>query len=177
MTSPFPSERSPTGIPGLDDILKGGLPAHRLYLVKGEPGTGKTTLALQYLLEGVRRGEACLYIALSETRDEITQVADSHGWSLDGLEMFELSALEGLLAQESQNTVFHPSEIELNKTTDLILKQVERVKPQRLVIDSLSELRLLSETGLRYRRQILSFKQFFSGRKVTVLFLDDPVPG
>ncbi|HUR58393.1 MAG TPA: ATPase domain-containing protein [Opitutaceae bacterium] len=173
MSSLSPLEHSATGIPGLDFILKGGFPANRLYLLKGEPGTGKTTMALQYLLEGVRRGEKCLYIALSETKDEIMEVGRSHGWSFDGLSIFELSALESLLAQESQNTVFHPSEIELNKTTELLLKTIDEVKPQRLVIDSLSELRLLSDSGLRYRRQMLSFKQYFAGQKITVILLDD----
>lgn len=145
----------------------------RLYLLKGNPGVGKTTLALQYLLEGIRRGEKGLYITLSETRDEILSVARSHGWSLDGLDIFELSALEHLLAQESQNTVFHPAEIELNKTTDILLNRINEVKPTRLVIDSLSELRLLSDTALRYRRQMLSLKQFLSVRDVTVMLLDD----
>lgn len=163
----------PTGIDGLDEILKGGLPTKRLYLVKGSPGVGKTTLALQFLLEGLRQGERGLYITLSETREEVMAVAQSHGWNLDGLDIFELSALEHLLAEEAQNTVFHPSEIELNKTTDILLARIDEVKPKRLVVDSLSELRLLSDTALRYRRQMLSLKQFLSVRDVTVMLLDD----
>jgi circadian clock protein KaiC len=168
-----PIKHSATGIPGLDAILKGGLPANRMYLLKGEPGTGKTTVALQYLMEGARLGEKGLYIALSETKDEIMEVSRSHGWSFEGITIFELSALESLLAQESQNTVFHPSEMELNKTTELLMKQIDETKPLRLVIDSLSELRLLSESGLRYRRQMLSFKQYFAGQNITVVLLDD----
>jgi circadian clock protein KaiC len=168
-----PDDVSPTGILGLDEILRGGLPQSRLYLLRGAPGVGKTTLALQYLLEGVARGEAGLYITLSETKDEVEGVARSHGWSLDKIAIFELSALEQQLAQQSQNTVFHPSEIELNKTTELILAEINRVNPRRLALDSLSELRLLSDTPLRYRRQMLSLKQYFNGKKITVLLLDD----
>jgi circadian clock protein KaiC len=171
--SPAPERSTPTGIPGLDEILRGGLPENRLYLLLGEPGAGKTTLALQYLQEGARRGEKGLYIALSETRDEILSVARSHGWSLEEIEIFELSALEHQLAQEERNTVFHPAEIELNKTTEQLLKKIEEVKPKRFVLDSLSELRLLSDSALRYRRQMLSLKQYFAGRHMTVLFLDD----
>jgi circadian clock protein KaiC len=167
------TEVSPTGIVGLDEILRGGLPQNRLYLLRGAPGVGKTTLALQYLLEGVARGESGLYITLSETKDEVEAVARSHGWSLDQIAIFELSALEQQLAQQSQNTVFHPSEIELNKTTELILAEINRVSPRRLALDSLSELRLLSDTALRYRRQMLALKQFFNGKKITVLLLDD----
>ncbi len=173
MSANSDSEVCPTGIEGLDEIIRGGLPRNRLYLVKGNPGVGKTTLALQFLLEGVRRGERALYITLSETREEIIGVARSHGWDLEGLGIFELSALEHQLAQESQNTVFHPAEIELNRTTDILLKRINEERPARLVIDSLSELRLLSDTALRYRRQMLSLKQFLSGRDITVVMLDD----
>jgi len=164
---------TPTGISGLDHILRGGLPAHRLYLLRGEPGAGKTTLALQYLLAGIQAGEAGLYITLSETRDEVEAVARSHGWNLDRLAIFELSALEAQLQQEEQNTVFHPSEIELNQTTAALIAKIEEVKPRRVAVDSLSELRLLADSALRYRRQMLSLKQYFAGKKITVLMLDD----
>lgn len=162
-----------TGIAGLDTILGGGLPGNRLYLVQGDPGVGKTTLALQFLLEGVRGHEKVLYIALSETRDEILAVAESHSWNLDDLEIFELSALEQQLAQTKQNTLFHPSELELSKTTKTLLDEIERVMPARLVLDSLSELRLLAENPLRYRRQILALKQFFAPLHCTAIMLDD----
>lgn len=167
------SDVAPTGIAGLDEILRGGFPDRRLYLLRGQPGVGKTTLALQFLLEGVRRGEPALYITLSETKDEIVAVAKSHGWSLEGLEIFELSALEQQLEQQSQNTVFHPSEIDLNRTTETLINVINRTAPRRLALDSLSELRLLSDTAFRYRRQMLSFKQYFSGKNITVLLLDD----
>jgi circadian clock protein KaiC len=162
-----------TGIEGLDYVLRGGFPRHRLYLVQGNPGVGKTTLALQFLLEGAARGETCLYITLSETKDELIGVAESHHWSLAPLTIFELSAMEQQLAQSAQNTLFHPSDVELTKTTQLLLAEVDRVKPSRVVLDSLSELRLLAESPLRYRRQMLAFKQFFAGRQCTVLMLDD----
>jgi circadian clock protein KaiC len=168
-----PDRPSPTGIAGLDAILRGGLPENRLYLLLGAPGVGKTTIALQYLLEGARTGETGLYIALSETQDEILSVARSHRWAIDQISIFELSALEQQLAQEERNTVFHPAEIELNKTTQMLLQRIQEVKPKRLVLDSLSELRLLSDSPLRYRRQMLSFKQFFAGQQMTVLLLDD----
>lgn len=164
---------SSTGIAGLDEILKGGLPGNRLYLLRGAPGVGKTTLALQYLLRGAELGERSLYIALSETRGEITSVAHSHGWNIEQLSIFELTALEQQLAEEEQNTVFHPADIELNKTTHLLLQRIQEVKPRRLVLDSLSELRLMSDTALRFRRQILSLKQFFAGQQMTALLLDD----
>lgn len=164
---------APTGVPGLDEVLKGGLPQNRLYLLRGEPGVGKTTLAMQFLLAGEERGEHGLYITLSETAEEIRDIADSHRWDLGRLAIFELSALEQELAQEAQNTIFHPSEIELNRTTDQLLRVIDQTRPRRLVLDSLSELRLLSDTALRYRRQMLSFKQFFAGRDITVLLLDD----
>ncbi|HEY2139792.1 MAG TPA: ATPase domain-containing protein [Chthoniobacterales bacterium] len=166
-------DRSATGISGLDDILGGGLPANRLYLLEGKPGTGKTTLALQYLLTGARRGEKVLYITLSETRDELEEVADSHGWSLDGIDVVELSAIGSQLEAAAQNTLFHSSEVELTQTTKMLLDEVERVQPERVVFDSISELRLLSQSPLRYRRQILALKQYFAGRKCTTLLLDD----
>jgi circadian clock protein KaiC len=162
-----------TGIAGLDDILRGGFPARRLYLVQGAPGSGKTTLALQFLLAGARAGEAVLYISLSETRDEIEEVAHSHGWSLDGLEIVELAAIDEQLSAESQNTLFHTAEVELSETTKLLFDAFDRVQPTRLAFDSLSELRLLSQSPLRYRRQILAFKQYLSGRDCTTLLLDD----
>ena len=165
--------RSASGIPGLDEVLHGGLIAGRLYLIDGEPGAGKTTLALQYLLEGVRHGEPTLYVTLSETAGELRAGAESHGWSLDGIEIVELVADEDELFGDSELTMYHPSEIELNETTKRILEAVERCKPTRMVLDSLSELRLLAQTSLRYRRQILALKQFFIGRNCTALFLDD----
>ncbi len=162
-----------TGIVGLDDVLRGGFPPRRLYLVQGAPGSGKTTLALQFLLEGARAGENVLYISLSETREEIEEVASSHGWSLKGLEIVELSAIDEQLSAESQNTLFHTAEVELTETTKLLLDAVDRVQPTRLAFDSLSELRLLSQSALRYRRQILAFKQYLAGRNCTTLLLDD----
>jgi circadian clock protein KaiC len=167
------SDRIATGIAGLDDILGGGFLARRLYLIQGEPGSGKTTLALQFLLAGAQAGEKVLYITLSETREEILEVARSHGWSLDGLEIIEMSAIEDQLAATAQNTLFHASEVELKETTKLLLDGVDRVKPTRVAFDSLSELRLLSQDRLRYRRQILAFKQYFAGRNCTTLLLDD----
>ncbi len=163
----------PTGVPGLDYILRGGFPANHLYLVEGDPGTGKTTLALQYLLAGLARGEKGLYVTLSETKSELRKVAESHGWSLDGIGLFELGSLEERLQAEQQYTVFHPSEIELGETTRHICDQVEALKPSLVVFDSLSEMRLLAREPLRYRRQVLALKQFFAGRKCTVILLDD----
>ena len=166
-------QRSTTGVPGLDDILNGGLLSHRLYLIDGDPGAGKTTLALQFLLEGVQAGEKCLYITLSETKEELSAGAASHGWSLDGIEIVELIAEESDLDGESQVTMYHPSEVELTETTRRVLDAVEKTNASRIVFDSLSELRLLAQNSLRYRRQILALKQFFIGRKCTVLLLDD----
>lgn len=166
-------ERSATGIPGLDDILGGGLLPFRLYLVDGDPGAGKTTLALQYLIEGQRRGEKCLYITLSETKEELLAGAGSHGWPLDGIEIVELVAQEGDLDADSQVTMYPAAETELHETTRRILDAVQQSNPQRVVFDSLSELRLLAQSSLRYRRQILALKQFFIGRKCTLILLDD----
>jgi len=167
-----PTYRISTGVAGLDDILNGGLTAQRIYLVEGSPGAGKTTLGLQFLLEGVARGERGLYITLSETAHELAAVAESHGWSLDPLEVYELAG-DAMLDPEAQQSVFHPAEVELGETTQNVMEQVDRVKPLRVVFDSLSELRLLAQNPLRYRRQILAFKQFFSSRSCTVLMLDD----
>src|SRR5664279_4300691 len=155
--------RCTLGVEGLDKILGGGLPRSRVYLVQGEPGVGKTTLALQFLLEGARLGEAGLYITLSETKEELEEVAESHGWAVNLINLFELSSLAEQLQGETDNTFFHPSEVELNQTTKALLDEVERVKPVRVVFDSLSEMRMLAETPLRYRRQILQLKQFFAG--------------
>ena len=162
-----------TGAAGLDDVLGGGLTPNRLYLLEGMPGSGKTTLAFQFLMEGVRRGESVLYVTLSETQEEIAAVAASHGWTLDGIAVRELVPSEESLAPGEQYTIFHPSEVELSDTTRKILDDVEKLKPARIVFDSLSELRLLAGNPLRYRRQILALKQFFAGRRCTVLLLDD----
>ncbi|HTO02669.1 MAG TPA: ATPase domain-containing protein, partial [Opitutus sp.] len=165
--------RTKTGVAGLDDILAGGLIANRLYLVNGEPGSGKTTLALHYLLEGIRRGEKCLYITLSETEEELVAGAASHGWDLKGIEIVELGAPDRDLSSEGQITMYPSSEVELSETTKAVLDAVLRADPQRVVFDSLSEFRLLAQSSLRYRRQILALKQFFIGRACTVLLLDD----
>lgn len=170
--TPLPA-RAATGVTGLDDILNGGLLAHRLYLVEGMPGSGKTTLAFQFLMEGVRRGEPVLYVTLSETMEEIKAVADSHGWDLDGITIRELVPSAEALSPSEQYTVFHPSEIELSDTTKRVLADVDQLKPSRIVFDSLSELRLLAGNPLRYRRQILALKQYFAGKKCTVILLDD----
>ncbi len=165
--------RISTGSEGLDDILCGGLDANRLYLYEGRPGTGKTTIALQFLLEGVRNGERVLYITLSETRRELELVARRHGWSLGGVDVFELVPPETTLDPERELTVFHPAEMELSETTRLMFNEVERLNPTRVVIDSLSELRLLAQSPLRYRRQVLALKHFFAQRNCTVILLDD----
>ncbi len=162
-----------TGVPGLDDVLGGGLTPGRLYLVEGSPGAGKTTIALQFLLEGARNGETVLYVTLSESAPELHGVAESHGWSLDGIQMRELLPAADSLAPDEQYTMFHPSEVELGETTQRLLADVEKLRPTRVVLDSLSELQLLAGNSLRYRRQILALKQFFAGRTCTVLLLDD----
>lgn len=165
--------RVSTGCPGLDDILGGGLDPDRVYLYEGRPGTGKTTIALQFLLVGARNGEAVLYITLSETRRELDLVAQRHGWSLAGVTVFELVPPETTLDPEQELTVFHPAELELSETTRIIFAEVEKLSPTRVVIDSLSELRLLAQSPLRYRRQVLALKHFFAERHCTVILLDD----
>lgn len=162
-----------TGVDGLDDVLGGGLTPDRLYLLEGSPGAGKTTIALQYLMEGVKQGESVLYVTLSETGEELKGVARSHGWNLEGVHMREMLPSSDSLHPDEQYTMFHPSEVELSETTLKILGDVEQLRPTRVVFDSLSELRLLAGTSLRYRRQILALKQFFAGRQCTVILLDD----
>lgn len=165
--------RMKTGVAGLDNVLQGGFPANRIYLIEGDPGTGKTTLALQFLMEGLRNGESGLYVTLSETAEELASVARSHNWTLEGLGIHELVPSGDILSPESQYTIFHPSEVELTETTNAVLKEVERTNPKRVVFDSLSEMRLLARDPLRYRRQILALKQYFIGRDCTVILLDD----
>jgi len=162
-----------TGVPGLDFILGGGLPSDRLYLVEGNPGTGKTTLALQFLMAGAARGERTLYITLAETADELRSVAISHDWSLEGIDVVELLPPDAVLRPESQYTVFHPAEVELDQSTRQIYDRVAATNPTRVVIDSLSEMRILSQDVLRLRRQVLALKHYFLGRGCTVLLLDD----
>ncbi|HTU46402.1 MAG TPA: ATPase domain-containing protein [Bryobacteraceae bacterium] len=167
----------PTGVAGLDEILGGGVPAHRLYVVEGSPGSGKTTFALQFLREGVRLGQRVLYVTLSETLEELRDVATSHHWTLDGIDLLELNSLSERFQEEADYTVFHPSDVELEDTVQRIRAEVERLNPDRVALDSVSELKILSQTSARYRREILGLKQFFAGRKCTVLVLDDCTTG
>ena len=171
--SPQAAPSVSTGIKGLDHILGGGFTPNRLYLLEGEPGSGKTTMGLQFLLAGVLAGETVLYVTLSETRDELLETAASHGWSLDGIHIHELLPMGDQLDPESQYTMFHPSEVELGETTGRMLQEVERLQPTRVVFDSLAEIRLMAGTMLRFRRQVLALKQYFAGRHTTVLLLDD----
>ena len=169
MTEP----NAPTGIEGLNDILAGGLQRRRLFLLEGIPGTGKTTIALQFLLEGLKTKQQALYITLSETREELAATAASHGWELGGLEIFELQPPESALDPHEQQTIVYSSDLDLGETTQRILAEIERVNPSLLVLDSLSEIRLLAQSSLRYRRQLLALKHIFAKRGATVLLLDD----
>jgi circadian clock protein KaiC len=173
MSPSFELKRLRTGAPGLDDILSGGLPTGQMYLLEGDPGTGKTTLAMQFILEGSRQGQKGLYITLSEPRSELELSLRSHGWDPAELPIAEFVPEEAILSVEQQYTVFHPSEVELAGTVQKLVSTLDEVRPDRLVIDSLSELRLLASDNMRYRRQLLALKQYFAGKSTTVLLLDD----
>jgi circadian clock protein KaiC len=172
-TTILPATMARTGIVGLDHVLRGGLAQDRIYLVEGVPGSGKTTLAMQFLLEGARLGEPVLYVTLSETAEELRGVAESHGWLLEGIHVHELLPTAEILESDEPYTLFHPAEVELSRTTEGILSEVQRLKPTRVVFDSLSEIRLMAGAALRYRRQILALKRYFSDCACTVILLDD----
>jgi circadian clock protein KaiC len=167
-----PEARISTGIADLDHILGGGLTANRSYLLEGTPGSGKTTIALQFLLDGAKLSERGLYITLSETALELREVAKSHNWDLSGIELFELVSEDGL-DPDSEQSILEPSDVELGETIQGVMGCVDRLRPSRVVFDSLSEMRLLAQNSLRYRRRILALKQYFSTRHCTVLMLDD----
>ena len=167
------ADNAAIGITGLDNVLAGGLERGRTFLVEGSPGTGKTTLALSFLMEGAARGERCLYITLSETEDELRTSARSHGWALDGIDVYELIPPENLLDEDQQQSLLYSSDLELGETTKRIFEAFQRANPERVVLDSLSEIRLLAQSSLRYRRQILALKHFFAKSGATVLMLDD----
>src|ERR1700730_16392387 len=167
------TNRLSSGIEELDHILGGGFPAKRLFLIEGEPGSGKTTLALQFLRAGAENSEKGLYVTFSESEDEVRAVAESHGWTLDGIHLQELSTLGDRLKNEEQYTVFQPADVELSETVQRVVDDVRRLKPQRVVIDSLSEIRLVARDPLRYRRQILALKEILSECDCTVFFLED----
>ncbi|TYR31609.1 AAA family ATPase [Mesorhizobium microcysteis] len=175
MTKPveIDAEAISSGVPGLDYVLRGGFPASRSHLIEGRPGSGKTTLGLQFLMDGRDRGERCLYITLSESRRELMAVAHRHGFDLNGIEIFELVPPELSLDQSQHQTLVHSSDLELGETVQIALNEIDRLKPQRVVFDSLSEIRLLSQGTLRYRRQVLALKSYFLLNDCTVLLLDD----
>ncbi|ATR19379.1 Kaic protein (plasmid) [Roseomonas mucosa] len=175
MSEPLSPPILRTGIPEFDVVLRGGLPRHRLHLLEGAPGSGKTTIALRFLLEGIAHGERGLYVTLSETAEELTASAASHGWSLEGIDLFELVPAEAEL--DRQQTVFYPAEAEFGETMRTITRRIEATKPDRIVIDSLSELRLLAQDPLPYRRQLLALKRFLQGRQATTFVLDDLTSG
>ncbi|MEW5918311.1 MAG: ATPase domain-containing protein, partial [Gemmatimonadota bacterium] len=162
-----------SGVEGLDSILCGGFPQHRLHVVEGDPGAGKTTLAIQFLMSGARQGESCLFVTLSESEAELRSFAATHGWNLEGVEILEIIPSESSLTPDSRYTMYHPSEIELGETTRAVLAEARRLKPKRLVFDSLTGLRVLADSPIRYRRQILALKQHFGNNGCTVLLVDD----
>lgn len=166
-------ERAPTGIAGLDEILRGGLPKHQMYFVQGDPGAGKTTLSFQFLMEGVRHGEKAMYVTLSASRRDLQRVARSHGWDLTGIHIHEQFKIDS----DADTTIFRPADVELAKTVRAILDAIEVHQPDRVVIDSLGEIRLLSDSGVRYRKQLLAMKEFFRERRITALVLDDRSAG
>ncbi|MCA1581019.1 MAG: AAA family ATPase [Acidobacteria bacterium] len=171
MPDPVTTERAPTGVPGLDEVLEGGFPRRRVSLVQGDPGTGKTTLGLAFLLAGRRLGERCLYVTLSETRDELAEVAASHGWSLDGIDVYAVP--EGSPASEDEeNTLFLTSEVELEETWRQLLERLKAARPDRVVFDSLTEVRLLAQSPLRFRRQVFALKWYLAEARATVLLLE-----
>ncbi len=161
-----------TGIAGLDEVLEGGFLAGAAYLIEGAAGAGKTTLALQFALEGLRRGESVLYVTLAESKEEIDVMARSHGWDISALHWVEAAPPQEILKGEAKYTMFHPAEVELTDTLKQIAEQVDRLKPARMVIDSLVELRLIAQSPLRYRRQLLALKHFLSQRRCTALWVD-----
>src|SRR4051812_41894099 len=166
--------RAATGITGLDDVIGGGLAVNRLHLLEGSPGTGKTTIALQFLLAGAAAGESGVYISLAETERELRDGARSHGWTIgNGIEIFELVPPESVLDPDQHQSLLYSSDLELGETVKRIFEAIERLKPCRVVIDSLSEIRLLAQSSLRYRRQILALKHYFAQHQSTVIMLDD----
>ena len=173
-TSEDRSSKAATGVPGLDDILAGGLSRRSLFLLEGQPGTGKTTIALKFLMAGAEAGERGLYITLSETERELRDGAASHGWRLDDkIDVYELLPPESLINTEQQQTLLYASDLELGEASKAIIDVFDRAKPQRLVLDSLSEIRLLAQSSLRYRRQLVTLKHFFARHDATILILDD----
>ncbi len=168
------AKKASTGVPGLDDVLSGGFASGHVFLLEGEPGTGKTTIALRFLLQGAEAGEKCLYITLTETEQELREGAASHGWTIgENIEVFELTPAESLLDADQQQTLLYSSDLELGEAITKIFEAFERAKPSRVVLDSLSEIRLLAQGSLRYRRQMLALKHYFARHGATVLLLDD----
>ena len=169
----FSDPRLSTGISGLDNVLHGGLPMGHVYLIEGDPGAGKTTLGMQFLLQGIAHNEKVLFVTLAESKGELEKVAASHGFDISKIDVFEVSPPELAGRGAEQYTVFHPAEVELADVMQSILDRVEKSQAARIVIDSMSEIRMLARDPLRYRRQVLTLKQFFVGKNATVLLLDD----